>query len=169
MALSHGLFLGNRQLTILTPSTISPFFRARLFLPIHRLTSRLMCQLALSQINTNTFLLMAASFWQHHSKKRVVIPLTGRPSTKRNHASLSSVMYSPQQEMAFGSGSSFSTDCSTRRSGSPASPKLCKFGCLTLLHQHSSSKPTTQSTLSSARCISRSRRLFFFRRGGRER
>src|SRR5215210_8476365 len=58
--------------------------------------------------------------------------------------------------MAFGSGSSFSTDCSTRRSGSPASPKLCKFGCLTLLHQHSSSKPTTQSALSSARCISRS-------------
>src|SRR5215204_6823254 len=57
-------------------------------------------------------------------------------------------------------GSSFSTDCSTRRSGSPASPKLCKLGCLTLLHQHSSSKPTTQSALSSARCISRSRRLF---------
>src|SRR5215211_4666578 len=49
--------------------------------------------------------------------------------------------------------SSFSTDCSTRRSGSPASPKLCKVGCATLLHQHSSSKPTTQSTLSSARCI----------------
>src|SRR5215204_5140193 len=67
--------------------------------------------------------------------------------------------------MAFGSGSSFSTDCSTRRSGSPASPKLCKFGCLTLLHQHSSSKPTTQSTLSSARCISRSRRLFSFVEG----
>src|SRR5215210_189200 len=88
------LCLGNRQLTILTPF-FSPFFRARLLLPIHRLTSRLMCQLALSQINTNTFLLMAASFWQHHSKKRVVIPLTGRPSTKRNHASLSSAMYSP--------------------------------------------------------------------------
>src|SRR5215211_5988103 len=45
--------------------------------------------------------------------------------------------------MAFGSGSSFSTDCSTRRSGSPASPKLCKFGCLTLLlHQvHQSVAP----------------------------
>src|SRR5215210_9530451 len=65
--------------------------------------------------------------------------------------------------MAFGSGSSFSTDCSTRRSGSPASPKLCKFGCLTLLHQHSSSKPSTQSTLSSARCISQSlAKLAFF-------
>src|SRR5215211_2539202 len=64
--------------------------------------------------------------------------------------------------MAFGSGSSFSTDCSTRRSGSPSSPKLCKFGCLTLLHQHSSSKLATQSTLSSARSISRSRRLFSF-------
>src|SRR5215210_5188626 len=68
--------------------------------------------------------------------------------------------------MAFGSGSSFSTDCSTRRNGSPASPKLCKFGCLTLLHQHSSSKPTTQSTLSSTKCISRSRRLFSFVQGG---
>src|SRR5215213_2875523 len=56
--------------------------------------------------------------------------------------------------MAFGSGSSFATDCSTRRKGSPAWPKLRKFGCLTLLHQHSSSKPTTQSGLSSARCIS---------------
>src|SRR5687767_7675309 len=67
--------------------------------------------------------------------------------------------------MAFGSGSSFSTDCSTRGSGSPASLKLCKLGCLTVLHQHSSSKPTTQSTLSSARCISRSRRLFSFVQG----
>jgi hypothetical protein len=63
------------------------FFRARLLLPIHRLTSRLMCQLALSQINTNTFLPRASSFWQHHSKKRVVIELTGQPSTKRTHAS----------------------------------------------------------------------------------
>src|SRR5215216_4023160 len=62
-------------------------------------------------------------------------------------------------------GSSFSTDCSTRRNGSPASPKLCKLGCLTLLHQHSSSKPTTQSTLSSTKCISRSRRLFSFVEG----
>src|SRR5215211_5204863 len=60
-------------------------------------------------------------------------------------------------------GSSFSTDCSTRRIGSPSSLKLCKFGCLTLLHQHSSSKPTTQSTLSSARAISRSlAKLAFF-------
>src|SRR5918993_3087780 len=67
--------------------------------------------------------------------------------------------------MAFGSGSSFATDCSTRRKGSPAWPKLHKFGCLTLLHQHSSSKPTTQSGLSSARRISRSRRLFSFVQG----
>src|SRR3712207_5858233 len=31
--------------------------------------------------------------------------------------------------MAFGSGSSFGRDCSTRRRGSPSSLKLCKFGC----------------------------------------
>src|SRR5215207_4642130 len=71
-------------------------FESPIMLPyLKRLTSRLMCQLALSQINTNTFLPRASSFWQHHSKKRVVIPLTGRPSTKRNHASLSSGIYSP--------------------------------------------------------------------------
>src|SRR5215208_4448136 len=46
--------------------------------------------------------------------------------------------------MAFGSGSSLATDCSTRRRGSPALLKLCKFGWATLLHQHSSCKPTTQ-------------------------
>jgi hypothetical protein len=33
---------------------------------LKRLTSRLMCQLALSQINTNTFLPSSSSFWQHH-------------------------------------------------------------------------------------------------------
>src|SRR5215218_2581031 len=44
-----------------------------------------------------------------------------------------------------------------------------KVGWATLLHQHSSSKPTTQSILSSASLISRSRLLFFSHTRGRER
>ena len=47
-------------------------------------------KLALSQIRTNTFLPAASSLSEHHERKRVVIPLTGRPSTKRNHVSSSS-------------------------------------------------------------------------------
>jgi hypothetical protein len=43
-----------------------------------------------SQIRTNTFLPAASSFSVHHERKRVVIPLTGRPSTKRNHVLSSS-------------------------------------------------------------------------------
>ena len=72
-----------RQVTILTPEPLT--LTSRLCLPIQRRTSRLMCQLALSQINTQTFLPMAANFSEHHSKKRVVMALTGRPSTKRSH------------------------------------------------------------------------------------
>src|SRR3954469_18025641 len=71
--------------------------------------------------------------------------------------------------MALGSGSSLVSDCSTRRKGSPASLKLCKFGWATLLHQHSSSKPATQSGSSFAILISSSRRLFFSHIRGRER
>src|SRR5947209_2294698 len=52
--------------------------------------------------------------------------------------------------MAFGSGLSLATNCSTKRKGSPTSLKLCSAGWATLLHQHSSSKPKTQSSLSSA-------------------
>src|SRR5215203_1469504 len=55
-----------------------------------RTWSSLMCQLALSQISTHTFLPTAASLSEHHSRKRVVMPLTGRPSTKRNHTSSNS-------------------------------------------------------------------------------
>src|SRR3712207_4872862 len=42
----------------------------------------------------NPLLPMATNLWQHHSKKRVVIPLTtGRPSTKRGHVLPSSGVY----------------------------------------------------------------------------
>jgi hypothetical protein len=60
--------LGNRQVTILTPEPL--FLTSRLWEPIQRLTSRLMCQLALSQINTHTLLPSSSSLWEHHSKKR---------------------------------------------------------------------------------------------------
>jgi hypothetical protein len=43
------------------------------------------CQLALSQIKTYALLPAASSFSQHHARKQVVIPLTGRSSTKRSH------------------------------------------------------------------------------------
>src|SRR5215208_1107071 len=62
--------------------------------------------------------------------------------------------------MAFGSGSSFSTDCSMRRRGSPASLQLPRAGLASRLHQLSSKKPTTPSERPSDRRINRSRRLF---------
>src|SRR3712207_9285008 len=83
MAFSHGLCLGRRQLTILTPSPL--FLTRRLCLPSHRLTSLEMCQLALSQMRSNTFLPAAWSFSAHHSRNRVVMLLTGLPSTNLIH------------------------------------------------------------------------------------
>src|SRR5215210_3642680 len=88
MGLSHGLFLGNRQLMILSPSPL--LLTALLCSSIHRRTWWLTCQEALSQIKTQTPLPAASSFSQHHERKRVVIPLTGRPSTKRSHTSSNS-------------------------------------------------------------------------------
>src|SRR3954469_22836992 len=62
MAFSHGLCLGSRQLTILTPWPL--FLTSRLCLPSQRLTSRLMCQLALSQMRSRTFFLPPASSFE---------------------------------------------------------------------------------------------------------
>src|SRR5215211_7658223 len=62
--------------------------------------------------------------------------------------------------MALGSGSSLATDCSTRRSGSPASLQLLRDGLASRLNQLSSKKPTTHSGRPSARPINQSRRLF---------
>src|SRR5918999_638725 len=68
--------------------------------------------------------------------------------------------------MAFGSGSSFLTERWMRRRGLPSAQKLLKVGRATLLHQHSSRKPTAQdSGLALATSISRSRRLFSFVEG----
>ncbi len=56
IALSHGLLVGKKQLMILTPSTISPFFTFLLYSLIQVRTSLLTCQGALSRIKTHTFL-----------------------------------------------------------------------------------------------------------------
>ena len=42
-----------------------------------------MCQEALSQIHYSNLLAALCDFWQHHDRKRVVMELTGLPSTKR--------------------------------------------------------------------------------------
>src|SRR5215207_4045061 len=62
--------------------------------------------------------------------------------------------------MVFGWGSSLVIERWTRRSGFPCSLQLLRVGKATLLYQHSSKKPTAHSGRSSARPISRSRRLF---------
>src|SRR5918995_1676088 len=67
--------------------------------------------------------------------------------------------------MAFGeSGSSFSTDCSTRRRGGlPASLQLLREGLASRLNQVSSKNPTTHSGRPSARRINQSlAKLAFF-------
>src|SRR5215210_362498 len=66
MALSHGLCLGRRQLTILTPPPLC--LTSRLCLPSQRLSSLEMCQEALSQMSTITFLPISSSFSQHHPR-----------------------------------------------------------------------------------------------------
>src|SRR5215218_6030923 len=66
------------------------FLTSRLCFPSHLLTWRLMCQEALSQMRTNTFLPAAPRFSQHHKRNCVVMLLTGRPSTNLSHVSSSS-------------------------------------------------------------------------------
>jgi len=79
IALSHGLCLGRRQLTILTPSP--PSLTRRLCLPSHRLTSLETRQEALSQIRSGTFLPRASSLSQLHSRNRVWSSLASPPRT----------------------------------------------------------------------------------------
>src|SRR3712207_1409632 len=83
MGLSHGLFLGSKQGTIRTPRPL--FLTALLCSSIQLLTSLDVCQLALSQIISNAFLPLVASFWQLYSRNWVVMELTGRPSTNLTH------------------------------------------------------------------------------------
>src|SRR5215211_6769072 len=77
--------LGRRQLTILTPSPLS--LTRRLCFPSHLLTSLEMCQEALSQMSSRTFLPISSSFSKLHWRNCVVMELTDLPSTKRSHVS----------------------------------------------------------------------------------
>jgi hypothetical protein len=83
LGFSHGLCLGNKQLTILTPSPLSLTWR--LCLPSQRLTSLEMCQEALSQMRTITFFPAAWSFCRLHERNCVVMELMGLPSTNLIH------------------------------------------------------------------------------------
>src|SRR5215204_2656004 len=82
------LCFGRRQLTILTPLPLS--LTQRLCLPSQRLSSLETCQEALSQMRTMAFLPAASSFSAHHERNRVVMELTGLPSTNLSHVSSSS-------------------------------------------------------------------------------
>src|SRR5918993_1531025 len=93
IALSHGLLVGNRHATIRSPWPLA--LTSRLWAAIQLRTSRLLCQLALSQIKSRAFLPRALSLWQHQERKRVVMELTGRPSTNLIQVSASSGRYSP--------------------------------------------------------------------------
>src|SRR6476619_2286705 len=83
IGLSHGLLIGSGQTTIRTEAFSALTWR--LWVAIQPLTSRLMCQEALSQTRSNAVFPAAASFAQHQARKGVVTPLMGRPSTKRSH------------------------------------------------------------------------------------
>ena len=72
---------GRKQVTIRTPRLFSLTWR--LWALIQPLTSRLLCQLALSQIRSRAFLPLLWSLWQHHPRNCVVMALSGRPSTNQ--------------------------------------------------------------------------------------
>src|SRR5215208_7859379 len=63
--------------------------------------------------------------------------------------------------MAFGSGSSLGIERWTRRSGFPSSLQLLRVGKATLLHQHSSKKPTPPTRDGARRGQSVGRGVFF--------
>ena len=93
IAFSHGLLVGKKHATMRTPRPLSLTWR--LWAAIQLRTSRLLCQLALSQIKSRAFLPRAWSLWQHQERNRVVMELTGRPSTNLIQVSASSGRYSP--------------------------------------------------------------------------
>jgi hypothetical protein len=157
MALSHGLCLGKRQLTILTPSPLC--LARRLCLPSQRLTSLEVCQLALSQMRTSTFLPISSSFSRLHSRNWVV-------ESQPRLIELGQI--EPVAGDGFGLGIVFSDRL------------LDETHRLTLLSpatEGGQSKPAPPAFiletdgplgLASATAINRSRRLFFFRTRGPE-
>src|SRR5215212_2458611 len=143
---------------------LPPFFTSRLCSPIHRLTSLLTCQLALSHTNTRTFLPAATSFSDNHERKRVVTPLTGRPST----------IYKPKppllelrhEESVAGDGLRVRVVFGERllheaRGLAILAPGVHRWQGKARLHHVSSSKPTAQSPGCSPPSASGGRGAFF--------
>src|SRR5215208_6806880 len=64
----HGLCFGRRQLTILTPASLPLSLTRRLCFPSHLLTSLEMCQEALSQMSSRTFLPISSSSSKLHRR-----------------------------------------------------------------------------------------------------
>jgi hypothetical protein len=165
IAFSHGLLVGRKHATMHTPRSLS--LTLRLWAPIQSRTSGLLCQLALSRIISRASLPLAWSLRQLHSRNRVLIALTGLPSTNLSQLCSSSSRYSPYQEKALGSGSSLLGSFSRRRTGSPASAHERRLGLSKRENRLSSSKPKTHSGWLWASRISRSRSPFFSRIRGR--
>ena len=102
-----------------------------------------MCQLALSQMSTTTFLLISWSFLRLHSSNWVVMELMGLPPRS---AATSDRLRAHMECVAgegFGLGIVFG-ECWRRRRGLLSSEKLLREGNATRLNQHSSKKPTVQ-------------------------
>src|SRR5918993_3633612 len=93
IAFSHGLLVGKKHATMCTPRPLSLTWR--LWAPIHSRTRRLLCQLALSQIRSRAFFPLASSLRQPHWRNRVVMALTGLPSTNLSQLSSISGRYNP--------------------------------------------------------------------------
>src|SRR3954469_6091802 len=93
MAFSHGLLVGKKHATMRTPRPLS--LTQRLWVAIQSRTRWLLCQLALSQIKSRAFLPLASSLRQPHSRNRVVMALTGLPSTNLSQVSAICGRYSP--------------------------------------------------------------------------
>src|SRR5215207_5982090 len=170
MALSHGLCFGSRQLTTLTPSP--PSLMRRLCLPSHLLTSLEICQLALSQMRSRTFLPIASSFSKLHSTNRVVGGYRAyRPPIDEAHPRL---IYSRQVESVAAYGLRLGVFLCDRTLDEAKRLSVCAPG--TQGRQRHPAPPAFVLEAGGPLGIgigdfhqSRSRLLFFFRRGDRGR
>jgi hypothetical protein len=150
--LSHRLCLGKKQLTILTPSPLC--LTRRLCLPSQRLTSLDMCQEALPQMS---LLAKSLELFSAPSEKLGRYGTHGPPVHKPDPRIVELWHIESVAGDRFGLGIVFSDQPLEKAQRRPSSAQLFKVGKASLLHQHSSSKPTAQvSKLDAATLISRS-------------
>jgi hypothetical protein len=166
IALSHGLLVGNRHATIRTPRPLALTWR--LWAAIQLRTSRLLCQLALSQIKSRAFLSRALSLWQHHSRNRVVLwsSRVGRRRTLSKSVQVPAGTARSRRGL-WGRDRLFSALSGGGAPGGPPRRKECRDGLSKRENQVSSSKPKTHSGWLRASRISRSRSPFFSRTADR--